>query len=90
MSRIQMTDDQIINDLKNTFGKEFTAGDVRGYCASKSIAYQTVTKRLEPFKVGRGKWNLEVTQQKVEQIERSYNSPAVIPSFEQKIGRAHV
>ena len=85
MSHIQMTDDQIIDDLKSTFGKEFTAGDVRGYCASKSIAYQTVTKRLEPFKVGRGKWNLEFTQQKVQQIERSYNSPAVIPSTEQNL-----
>ena len=27
MPRIQMTDDQIINDLKNTFGKEFVAAD---------------------------------------------------------------
>ena len=62
MSRIEMTDDQILNDLKSTFGKEFTAADVRGYCASKNISYQTVTKRLEDFKVGRGKWNLEVTQ----------------------------
>ena len=25
------------------------------------IAYQTVTKKIEQFKVGRGKWNLEVT-----------------------------
>jgi len=31
MSRIQMTDDQILTDLKNTFGTEFTAADVRGY-----------------------------------------------------------
>ena len=65
MPRIEMTDDQILNDLKSTFGKEFTAADVRGYCASKNISYQTVTKRLEDFKVGRGKWNLEVTQKKV-------------------------
>ena len=80
-----MTDDQIISDLKSTFGKEFTAGDVRGYCASKSVAYQTVTKRLEPFKVGRGKWNLEVTQQKVEQIERSFNNVSVLPEVHQNL-----
>ena len=85
MSRIQMTDDQIINDLKSTFGKEFTAADVRGYCVSKNLSYPTVTKRLENFKVGRGKWNLEVTQQKIQQIERSYQSPAVLPPVEQTL-----
>ena len=68
MIRTKMTDNQILTDLQNTFGKEFIAADVRGYCASKNISYQTVTKRLEKFKVGRGKWNLEITQQKVEEI----------------------
>ena len=80
-----MTDDQIINDLKNTFGKEFTAADVRGYCASKDISYPTVTKRLEQFKVGRGKWNLEVTQQKVQEIERSFNNVSVLPEVHQNL-----
>ena len=85
MSRIEMTDDQILNDLKSTFGKEFTAADVRGYCASKNISYQTVTKRLEDFKVGRGKWNLEVTQKKVDEIERSFNNVAVLPEVHQNL-----
>jgi hypothetical protein len=85
MTRTKMTDDQILEDLKNTFGKEFTAADVRGYCASKSISYQTVTKRLEQFKVGRGRWNLEVTQKKVEEIERSFSSVAVLPEVHQNL-----
>jgi len=85
MSRTQMTDDQILTDLKNTFGTEFTAADVRGYCASKSISYPTVTKRLEQFKVGRGRWNMEITRELIEEIERSYQSPSTIPSVEQKL-----
>ena len=85
MSRTQMTDDQIIADLKTTFGVEFTGADVRGFCKSRGIAYQTVTKRLEQFKVGRGKWNLEVTQQKVEEIERTFQAPAVVPPIEQNL-----
>jgi hypothetical protein len=85
MKRIQMTDDQVLSDLKNTFGKEFIAADVRGYCVSKNISYPTITKRLENFKVGRGKWNLEVTQRKVQEIERSYSSPAAIPAVEQNL-----
>ena len=85
MIRTKMTDNQILTDLQNTFGKEFIAADVRGYCASKNISYQTITKRLEKFKVGRGKWNLEITQQKVEEIERTFQSPAVLPSTPQNL-----
>jgi len=85
MSRFQMTDNQILSDLKNTFGTEFTAGDVRGYCASRGISYPTVTKRLEKFKVGRGKWNLEVTPTVVNKMEQAYNAPAVIPPVEQNL-----
>ena len=80
-----MTDDYIVDDLKNTYGVEFTAADVKGYCASRGMAYQTVTKRLEQYKVGRGKWNLEVTTKVVEEIERSYNAPSVEPQVEQNL-----
>jgi len=80
-----MTDDQILNDLKTTFGTEFTAADVRGFCASRGISYPTVTKRLEKFKVGRGKWNLEVTPSVVNKMEQAYQSPAVIPPTEQNL-----
>ena len=80
-----MTDDQIINDLKNTYGTEFTAADVRGYCASHGVSYPTVTRRLEEYKVGRGKWNLEVTQETVEELEQTYQAPAVMPASEQNL-----
>ena len=80
-----MTDDHIVDDLRNTYGVEFTAADVKGYCASRGMAYQTVTKRLEKYKVGRGKWNLELTSKVVEDIERSFNAPAVEPKLEQNL-----
>jgi len=85
MLRLKMTDDQIVNDLRATYGVEFTAADIKGYCASRGMAYQTVTKRLEQYKVGRGKWNLEVTTKVVEEIERSYNAPSVEPQVEQNL-----
>ena len=69
-------DNYIVNELRSIYGTEFTAADVRGYCASHDIAYQTVTKRLEKYKVGRGKWNLEINKKVVEDIERSYNLPS--------------
>jgi len=83
--KISVTDDQMITDLKSLFGSELSAGDIRGYCASRNINYQTVTRRLEPFKTDRGRWNLEVTQERVEEIERSYSAPAVLPAAEQNL-----
>ena len=71
-----MNDNYIVDELRSIYGTEFTAADVRGYCASHDIAYQTVTKRLERYKVGRGKWNLELNKQVVDEIERSYNLPS--------------
>jgi hypothetical protein len=83
--KISVTDNQLIADLKSLFGSELSAGDIRGYCASRNINYQTVTRRLEPFKTDRGRWNLEVTQEKVEQIERIFQSPAALPAVEQNL-----
>ena len=80
--KLIMTNDQIIDDLKAMYGTEITSGDVRGYCAMKNLSYPTVTKRLESFKIDRGRWNLEVTQERVEEIERSFNAPSVTPETE--------
>jgi len=80
-----VTDEQLISDLKNLYGTEISAGDIRGFCASRNMNYQTVTRRLEPFKTTRGRWNLEVTQERVEEIERSYQAPAVLPAAEQNL-----
>ena len=81
----RMTADKIIADLRDLYGTEFTAADIRGYCASHNVSYQTVTKRLTDFKVGKGKWNLEVTTKAVENIEKSYSAPAVEPKLEQNL-----
>jgi hypothetical protein len=83
--KISVTDDQMISDLKSLFGSELSAGDIRGYCASRNMNYQTVTRRLDPFKTDRGRWNLEVTQERVEEIERSYQAPPALPAVEQNL-----
>jgi hypothetical protein len=83
--KISVTDDQLIADLKSLFGSELISGDIRGYCASRNMNYQTVSRRLEQFKTSRGRWNLEVTQEKVQEIERSYTAPAALPAVEQNL-----
>jgi len=85
MFEIKMTADEIIEGLRSTYGKEFTAADVRGFAAANDIAYATVTKKIKQFSVGRGKWNLEVTTKAVENIEKSFSAPAVTPSVVQNL-----
>ena len=82
---VKMTEDQIFDSLKSTYGTEFTALDIRGFCALNDISYQTVTKKIKQYKVGKGKWNLEVTTKVVEDIEKSFNAPAVQPVIEQNL-----
>ena len=85
MFAIKMTEAEIIERLRANYGTEFTAADVKGFCAMNDIAYQTVTKKIERFKVGRGKWNLQVTSRVVEDIEKSFSAPSVEPKLEQNL-----
>ena len=82
---LKMTKEEIIDRLRSTFGVEFTAADVRGFCAANDIGYQTVTKKIKEFSVGRGKWNLEVTVEAVENIEKSFSAPSIEPSHQQNL-----
>ena len=81
----KMTSEQAIEKLKNLYGTEITTADIKAFCAMNDITYQTVTKKLSSFKVAKGKWNLEVTQKDVEQIERTFQSPAVLPASEKNL-----
>jgi hypothetical protein len=80
-----VNDQQLIESIKELYGSEITSGDLKGFCASRSLNYQTVSRRLEGYKTARGRWNLEVTQERVEEIERSFQAPAVLPSTEQNL-----
>ena len=80
-----MSTDYITSSLKALFGTNVTAADIKGWCAANGANYQTVTNKIEEFKVSRGRWNLEVTQQKVEEIERTFQAPSVVPPIEQNL-----
>jgi MoxR-like ATPase len=81
----KMTEKEIISDLLDMFGAKITSADIRAYSAMKNISYPTITRRLDSYKVGHGKWNLEITSDVVDSIEKSYNSPSVIPVIEQNL-----
>ena len=73
---VKMTEDQITDKLKSLYGTEFTAADIKAFVAMNDITYQTVTKKLQKYKVSKGKWNLEVTQKVVDKIEKTFNAPS--------------
>ena len=83
--RMALSSDYIRTSLQNLYGNSITGADIRAWCNLNDANYQTVTKKLDQFKVGRGKWNLEVTQQKVEEIERTFQAPSVVPPIEQNL-----
>ena len=82
---MSLSADYIRTSLQELYGESVTTGDIRAWCAMNGTNYQTITNKLSDYKVGRGKWNLEVTQQKVEEIERTYQAPAALPSVEQNL-----
>ncbi len=83
--KIALKDEQLVASIQELYGSEITSGDLKGFCASRGLNYQTVTRRLEQYKTSRGRWNLEVTQERVEEIERSFQAPAALPSIEQNL-----
>ena len=81
----KMTEQQVIDGLKSTFGNEFTTPDVRAFCAMNDISYNTVTRKIKKFRIKPGKWSLKVTSKRVRQIEKSYSAPAVEPKPQQNL-----
>ena len=82
---MSLTTDYIRTSLQNLYGESVTSADIRAWCMMNDSNYQTVTKKLSECKVGRGKWNLEVAKETVQDLEVTYNSPAAMPAVEQNL-----
>ncbi len=77
-----LSKESIMNSLQDLYGDSVTAADIRAWCAMNDANYQTVTNKIDEFKVGRGKWDLTVR----EQMEQTYQAPpAIIPAQEQNL-----
>jgi len=73
--------DYIRTSLQEVYGESVTSAEIRAWCAMNGTNYQSVTKKLDDYKVGRGRWNLTVT----EQLEQTYQAPAAMPAIEQNL-----
>ena len=73
--------DYISSSLRNLYGSTVTSAELKAWCAMNGTTYQTVSKKLDQYKIGRGKWNLTVR----EQMEQTYqSSPNTLPDQEQQ------
>lgn len=71
--RTKIMSDQAIQLLKDQYGTEFGADAVKSVAEQLNTTYTTLSKYLNEYKVGRGKWNLD---QAVKELEDVYNSTA--------------
>ena len=76
-----LSKESIIECLRESYGESVTSAEVKAYCQMNDFNYQTVTNKLTDYKVGRGKWNLTVT----EKLEQTYQAPAALPAIEQNL-----
>jgi hypothetical protein len=76
-----LSSDYIRTSLQGLYGDSITSGDIRAWCAMNGGNYQTITKKLDQYKIGRGKWDLTVR----EQMEKTYQaSPAIVLNQEKQ------
>jgi len=81
---MSVSSDYVYTSLQALYGNSVTSADIRAWCAMNDQNYQTVTKKLEQYKTGRGKWNLTI-QEAREQFEYSVKAPAALPAVEQNL-----
>ena len=65
------------DNLVDNFGTTIDTPQLQAYCSHHGVGYQTITKYLQQYKVGRGKWNLTVEEAK-QQLERSVGNTAAL------------
>ena len=65
---MSLSSEYIRTSLQSSYGDTVTSADIRAWCAMNGANYQTVSKKIDSYKISRGKWNLTVT----EQLEQTY------------------
>ena len=76
-----LSKEYVVTSLQSLYGENVTSGDLRAWCSMNDCNYQTVTKKLDDYKTGRGKWNLTVQ----EKLEQTYQATPAIPAVDQDL-----
>ena len=81
--KLQVTPEQIRDYLIGEFGVNVTTPELQNACDHFGLAYQTVSKYLNEFKVKRGVWDLTVAETK-KALEKTYTQTQtqIVDSFD--------
>ena len=71
----------VVSDLRDQFGNNITATEVKKYARKVGLGQRAITNRLSAYKVKRGTWDLTVK----EALEKTYSKPAAAPAVEQNL-----
>ena len=74
----------IVSSLQSLYGDEVTAADIRAWCSMNGNSYQTITSKIEPYKVSRGKWYL-IRTISVDTTGCIHKEPAPLTSVKQNL-----
>ena len=67
--------DVIVSDLISRFGSSVTRKNLSEYSETNDVSFATLYNRLNPYKVGRGLYNLTVK----EKLEKNYSNDTGVP-----------
>ena len=76
-----LSTEYVTTSLQSLYGNNITTSDIRAWCAMNGHNYVTITKKLNDFKTGRGKWNLTIQ----EKLEETYQAPSAEPAIVQDL-----
>ena len=71
----------IVDSLTDLYGENITTADIKAWCRMNDVSYPTVTRKLDSYKVSRGKWNLTAQ----EKLEKVYQAPSVENTVKQNL-----
>jgi MoxR-like ATPase len=66
---------EVISYLTENFGTEINGNAIKSAADEFGVSYPTISKRLDQYKVGHGRWDLTVQ----EKLEQTYQAPAAVP-----------
>jgi hypothetical protein len=69
---------QLFSYIENNYGTEVGTDAIKASADHMGYSYATICNRMEPYKSGRGKWNLTIQ----EKLEETYTAPSAPPSLE--------
>ena len=72
---------EVTHYLTETYGTNVTTEAVLAAADVFDVSYPTICKRLEMYKIGRGKWDLTIQ----EKLEQNYQAPPAMPAVEQNL-----